>query len=97
MRFNLFAPGPRDVEIRSAARSWMNLVRGHEGHGRSLMKAVSWRAVGSIDTFTISFFVTGRVGLAGSIAAVEVVTKILIYYLHERAWAAVPWDKRSSL
>jgi uncharacterized membrane protein len=72
----------------------MNLVRGHEGHGRSLMKAVSWRAVGSIDTFTISFFMTGRVSLAGSIAAVEVVTKILIYYLHERAWAVVPWDKR---
>jgi uncharacterized membrane protein len=96
MRFmpNLSAPGPRQVEIQSTARSWMNLVRGHEGHGRSLMKAVSWRAVGSIDTFTISFFMTGKVSLAGSIAAVEVVTKILIYYLHERAWAVVPWDKR---
>jgi uncharacterized membrane protein len=72
----------------------MKLVRGHEGHGRSFMKAVSWRAVGSIDTFTISFFITGKVSLAGSIAAVEVVTKIVIYYLHERAWAVVPWDRR---
>jgi uncharacterized membrane protein len=96
MRFipNLSAPGPRQLEIQSGARSWMNLVRGHEGHGRSFMKAVSWRAVGSIDTFTISFFMTGKVSLAGSIAAVEVVTKILIYYLHERAWAVVTWDKR---
>jgi uncharacterized membrane protein len=96
MRFvpNLSASGPRHLEIQSTARSWMNLVRGHEGHGRSLMKAVSWRAVGSIDTFTISFFITGKVSLAGSIAAVEVVTKIVIYYLHERAWAVVPWDKR---
>jgi uncharacterized membrane protein len=96
MRFipNLSASGPRPLEIQSTARSWMKLARGHEGHGRSFMKAVSWRAVGSIDTFTISFFVTGKVGLAGSIAAVEVVTKIVIYYLHERAWAVVPWDKR---
>jgi uncharacterized membrane protein len=97
MRFmpNLSAPGPRQLgEIRSTARSRLKLLRGHEGHGRSFIKAVSWRAVGSIDTFTIGFFITGRVSLAGSIAAVEVVTKILLYYLHERAWAVLPWDKR---
>ena len=97
MRFmsNLSAPGPQHLgEIQSTARSWLKLVRGHEGHGRSFIKAVSWRAVGSIDTFTISFFITGRVSLAGSIAGVEVVTKILLYYLHERAWAVLPWDKR---
>jgi uncharacterized membrane protein len=72
----------------------MNLFSGHEGHGRSFMKAVSWRTVGTIDTFIISFFVTGKVSLAGSIAAVEVVTKIMIYYLHERVWAMVPWGRR---
>ena len=97
MRFllNLSAPGPRRVdEIQSTGRAWMSLFRGREGHGRSLMKAVSWRMVGTVDTFTISFFVTGRVSIAGSIAAVEVVTKILIYYLHERVWAVLPWGKR---
>lgn len=72
----------------------MTLLRGREGHVRSLLKAVSWRTVGTIDTFVISFFVTGRVSLAGSIAAVEVVTKIMIYYLHERVWAVVPWGRR---
>ena len=72
----------------------MNLFRGREGHGRSFAKAVSWRTVGTIDTFIISFFVTGKVSLAGTIAAVEVVTKILIYYLHERVWAAVSWGHR---
>jgi uncharacterized membrane protein len=93
MRFllNLSLPGPRRVdEIRSP----INPFRGHEGHGRSFIKAVSWRTVGTIDTFIISFFVTGKVSLAGSIAAVEVVTKIMIYYLHERVWAAVPWGHR---
>ena len=72
----------------------MNLFRGREGHGRSFAKAVSWRTVGTIDTFVISFFVTGRISLAGTIAAVEVVTKILIYYLHERVWAVIPWGHR---
>jgi uncharacterized membrane protein len=67
---------------------------GREGHGRSFIKAVSWRTVGTLDTFIISFFVTGKVTIAGSIASIEIVTKILIYYLHERAWAIIPWGRR---
>jgi uncharacterized membrane protein len=97
MRFllNLSAPGPEPrKEIEPVTGSHMNLFRGREGHGRSFAKAVSWRTVGTIDTFIISFFVTGRISLAGTIAAVEVVTKILIYYLHERVWAAIPWGHR---
>src|SRR6516225_9548716 len=94
MRFllNVSPPGPRSVEkIQSPTKRRMNLFRGHEGHGRSFIKAVSWRTVGTLDTFIISFFVTGKVSLAGSIASIEVVTKILIYYFHERLWALVPW------
>jgi uncharacterized membrane protein len=72
----------------------MNLLRGREGHGRSFIKAVSWRTVGTIDTFIISYFVTGKVSLAGTIASIEVLTKILIYYLHERVWAIVPWGQQ---
>jgi uncharacterized membrane protein len=97
MRFllNLSAPGLyRRNEIEPMTRARMNLLRGQEGHARSLAKAVSWRTVGTIDTFIISFFVTGKVSLAGAIAAVEVVTKITIYYLHERVWAVVPWGHR---
>jgi uncharacterized membrane protein len=97
MRFlpNLSVPGPqRADEIRSPTEIGMSLFRGHEGHGRSLMKAVSWRTVGTLDTFIISFFITGKASLAGGIAAVEVVTKIMIYYLHERVWAMVPWGRR---
>ena len=71
-----------------------------ESHFRSLLKAVSWRCVGTLDTFIVSFAVlniTGAVGgglghaarISGGIAAVEVVTKIILYYLHERAWARV--------
>ena len=64
-----------------------------EAHTRSFLKAVSWRATGSIDTFVISLFVTGKFGLAGTIAGVEVVTKIALYYFHERVWAIIPWGK----
>ena len=69
------------------------LLRAPEAHSRSFIKAVSWRILGSIDTFIISYFVTGKLTLAASIASVETVTKIILFYGHERVWAAVPWGR----
>ena len=69
-------------------------IRAPETHGRSLVKAVSWRATGSIDTFVLSWLITGNLGFAGSIASIEVFTKITLYYLHERAWSVIPFGKR---
>jgi uncharacterized membrane protein len=68
--------------------------RGAETHLRSILKAVSWRTLGTLDTFAISWFITGRIEIAGSIAALEIATKIVWYYLHERVWAAIPWGRR---
>jgi uncharacterized membrane protein len=67
---------------------------GAETHSRSVLKAVSWRTLGTLDTFAISWFMTGRLEIAGSIAATEIVTKIAWYYLHERIWAIIPWGRR---
>lgn len=72
-------------------------IRAPETHGRSLVKAISWRATGSIDTFVLSWLITGSVGFAGSIASVEVFTKITLYYLHERAWSFIPFGKRQPM
>jgi len=70
------------------------LLEGREAHGRSLAKAVSWRATGTIDTFVISYLVSGKVTVAGTIAGLEVFTKIVLFYFHERAWALIPWGHR---
>lgn len=69
----------------------MLLLRTHEAPTRSLVKAVSWRALGSIDTFVLSYLFTGNVGAAGAIASTEIITKMVLYYLHERAWSAIRW------
>src|SRR5258708_10540623 len=62
--------------------------RGAETHIRSILKAVSWRTLGTLYTFAISWFLTGRVEVAGSIAGLEIPTKIVWYYLHERLGTA---------
>ena len=77
-----------------------------ESHSRSLLKAISWRCVGTIDTFLVSFVVINVTGIAsgdvghaarisGGIASVEVVTKVFLYYMHERAWARIRLGRSS--
>ncbi|MET0372308.1 MAG: DUF2061 domain-containing protein [Sphingobium sp.] len=69
----------------------MLLFRGKESNPRSLMKAISWRTLGSIDTFLLGLLFTHDVKAAGAIASTEVITKIALYYFHERAWAQSGW------
>lgn len=59
---------------------------GKDSNIKSLIKAVSWRAVGTLDTMVISFLITGQWKLAVSIGGIEVFSKIFLYYLHERVW-----------
>src|ERR1700712_3528955 len=67
--------------------------RGGDSHVRSICKAVSWRMLGSLDTFTITLVVTGSFKAAGSIAGVETLSKIVLFYLHERAWSKLRWGR----
>lgn len=53
---------------------------------RSLVKAVSWRVTGTVDTVVISYLITGKAKLAFSIGFVEIFTKIALYFVHERIW-----------
>lgn len=55
-------------------------------HNRSLIKGISWRVFGTLDTMIIAFFVTGNYSKALSIGFTEVFTKVGLYYLHERVW-----------
>ena len=64
-----------------------------EGIKRSLAKTISWRVVGTIDTVLISWLITGTLELAFSIGLVELVTKMGLYFFHERAWSKIKWGK----
>jgi uncharacterized membrane protein len=55
-------------------------------HYRSIIKAVSWRITGSIDTMVITYLITGKLKWALTISGVELFTKIGLYYVHERVW-----------
>jgi len=60
---------------------------------RSIAKSISWRAIGTLDTIIISWIITGTLSLAFSIGLVELVTKMVLYFLHERMWNTIKWGR----
>jgi len=60
---------------------------------RSIAKTVSWRVIGTLDTILISWLITGTIALAISIGAIELVSKMGLYFFHERAWNKIKWGK----
>ena len=53
---------------------------------RHILKTISWRIIGTLDTMLLSWFITGSWKLGLTIGGVEVITKMVLYFLHERAW-----------
>jgi len=60
---------------------------------RSVAKAFSWRLIGTLDTLLISYLLTGKISLAASIASIDFVTKMILYFFHERLWNLIKWGK----
>lgn len=60
---------------------------------RSIAKAFSWRVIGTLDTLVISYILTGKIALAASIASIDFVTKMVLYFFHERFWNLIKWGK----
>lgn len=64
-----------------------------EKHYRSVVKALSWRVTGTVDTILVAWLVTGTIKMALSIGLVELFTKIGLYYAHERVWNRISFGR----
>ena len=53
---------------------------------RHILKTITWRIVGTVDTMLLGWLVTGNIKLGLAIGGFEVLTKMLLYFLHERVW-----------
>lgn len=52
----------------------------------SILKAISWRIIGTLDTILISYIITKNTIISFSIAGIEVLTKGFLFYVHDRLW-----------
>ena len=80
-------------------RFWNNLPWGtliEDGkrvisYARTTTKTATWRVIASLDTMLLAWFFTGNIGTAISIGGLEVFTKLVLYFFHERIWAKLPF------
>jgi len=64
-----------------------------ESHYRSIVKAISWRAGGTIVTFLVAWVLVGSLELAARIGVLDTVIKIGAFYVHERLWNRLSFGK----
>ncbi|MHA7844374.1 MAG: DUF2061 domain-containing protein [Winogradskyella sp.] len=60
-----------------------------ESRKRHIAKTFTWRFIGTLDTMTLAWIISGNPLAALQIGFAEVITKMVLYYLHERAWYKV--------
>jgi adenylylsulfate kinase len=65
-----------------------------ESHARSVAKAMSYRALGTLGTMAVVYLYTGRLELTFAVGGLDVVCKIGLFFLHERLWSKVNWGKK---
>lgn len=75
--------------LQTYAKVWVLSEKNY----RSVVKAFTWRLVGSLDTFVLSWVITGAPVVAMTITAVEFFTKVILYWIHERIWLKIKWGR----
>tara|TARA_R110002124_G_C8974716_1_gene515906 strand:+ start:61830 stop:62252 length:423 start_codon:yes stop_codon:yes gene_type:complete len=69
----------------------------HSSHKRHIAKTLTWRIVGTLDTIILSWLITGNPLMGLKIGLAEVITKLVLYYLHERLWFSINLSKSGVL
>ena len=72
----------------------MEIINIKKTFRRSFYKTFTWRVVASLDTALLTWLFSGDVVTGLKVGGMEIVTKLIIYFLHERAWR-IGWKKQS--
>jgi uncharacterized membrane protein len=65
-----------------------------ESHLRSIAKAMTWRAGGTVVTFMVAWILTRRFELAAQIGILDTIVKLGAFYAHERVWNRMNFGKK---
>jgi len=64
-----------------------------DSSSRSLAKAVSYRVLGSAVTALIVLVFSGSLKVSLGVGALDMVSKVALYFLHERLWNYIPYGR----
>ncbi len=65
-----------------------------ESHWRSIVKAISWRVIGTLVTASVAYVLTKEVLLSLSIGFADALIKLFVFYAHERLWIRIGFGRK---
>jgi adenylylsulfate kinase len=65
-----------------------------ESHKRTFLKTISWRIIATLTTMVLVFIFTRKLSLMLGVGALDVILKMMFYYLHERAWNKIKYGRK---
>ena len=65
------------------------MTKPNKDRKRHILKTLTWRIVGTIDTIVLGWLISGDLSVGATIGAFELATKMILYYMHERVWYRV--------
>lgn len=76
-------------------RIWFNansgITRNSDSRKRHIAKTITWRVLGTLDTVLLAWIISGDPMIGLQVGLVEVITKMVLYYFHERAWYKIDY------
>jgi len=63
---------------------------------RNIAKSLTWRLIGALDLFAVSWFFTGDPTSGLKMGVADTLTKLVFYYIHERIWVHIDLRKHST-
>jgi uncharacterized membrane protein len=67
-----------------------------ENHKRTIAKTASWRVLATLITTFVAWMLTGELRFAATVGALDTVAKLVMYYVHERAWNRIDYGRVDS-
>ncbi len=61
---------------------------------RSIIKSITWRFLATLTTVSLVYIFTGKIDMAVEIGGIEVILKVIIYFVHERVWYKIGFGKK---
>ncbi|MGD2141960.1 MAG: DUF2061 domain-containing protein [Candidatus Bathyarchaeota archaeon] len=62
-----------------------------------MVKTISFRLIATLTTILIVYIMTGSYTIAGQIGLIEGLSKLVLYYFHERMWLKISWGNKGML
>jgi uncharacterized membrane protein len=60
---------------------------------RSLIKAITWRIVGTLSLVTVTYLFTQKIDLSVAIGGIDIISNLILYFVHERVWEHISWGR----